>query len=420
MNPDTGILTNLLTSFIGVFSGGFSRIYPDAMALLAILSALEIAAAAVWWAITEDNAIVSFLRKCMQIGFFIFVVTQYQTLIGVVLDGFVNTGLKAGGGGSYALIKDPSGIVRHGYKVVATLMDHIDKYGVDAALHLPDIIMTYFSVLLILLAFFAIAIQVFITYLEFYIVTVLGLILIPFGVFKHTSFLAEKVFGAIIAFGIRLMVLSFILAVANPELQKLNLGPDPQWSTVFAMILAALTIAVLAWHAPAIASGLISGAPSLTAGAVLGMGVAAAGGIAGVGLAASAAAKGAARMGSSATKTAASTLGSVTTAAKMGASDGGGTAGAVKGVAGLAVGSAKSAYTTVTGGIREAYEDGKMRAFRSSDKTEKAAPEQSGGSGNTQGAYSMPSWAQKIQQAKSVLPSEAHPGAGMQVPIRHE
>jgi type IV secretion system protein TrbL len=70
-----------------------------------------------------------------------------------------------------------------------------------------------------LLGYFIIAIQVFVTYLEFGIVSTLGLILIPFGVLKHTSFLCEKVFGAIISFGVKLMVLGLLVSITVPVLK---------------------------------------------------------------------------------------------------------------------------------------------------------------------------------------------------------
>ena len=58
-----------------------------------------------------------------------------------------------------------------------------------------------------LVAFFMLAIQVFITYLEFYLVAALSLVLVPFGVFKHTAFIAERAFGSVVSFGVKLMVL---------------------------------------------------------------------------------------------------------------------------------------------------------------------------------------------------------------------
>ena len=57
----------------------------------------------------------------------------------------------------------------------------------------------------------------FITVLEFYIGAVLALILVPFGVNRHTAFMAERAFGLVIAFGTKLMVLGFIIQRRKPR-----------------------------------------------------------------------------------------------------------------------------------------------------------------------------------------------------------
>jgi type IV secretion system protein TrbL len=273
---DSGILTTLLNTFEESFTGGYSKIYPDALRLLSILAVLEVAVAAIWWALCDENALVEFLKKIMRIGFFIFVVANYQSLVSSILDGFVTTGLKAGGSSSVSLIKDPSAIVRFGLTVTGPIFAHSANYGVvKAVTNIADLLVTSIAALLIILAFFALAIQVFITYLEFFIISVLGLILVPFGTCRYTAFLAEKVFGAIISFGVRLMVLAFILAAATPTLSSLSPPPDPNIQQVLLLLLTALTIAGLAWHAPAVAAGLISGSPTLTAGTVAGTGVSA-------------------------------------------------------------------------------------------------------------------------------------------------
>ena len=378
MTIDTGLLTTLLNTFQDAFTGGFSRIYPDAMKLLAILAALEVAIAAIWWAIAQEEAIVTIARKCIQIGFFVFVVTQYQPLITAVLDGFVSTGLKAGGGGSLNLIKDPSLIIDYGFAATAPIFDHLKDFGILSA-GLVDIVLSGLAGILVLLAFFALAIQVFITYLEFFIIAVLGLILIPFGVLKHTSFIAEKVFGAIIAFGIRLMVLAFILSVASPTLASITLPPNPPWQQVFVMLLAALTIMGLAWHAPSIASGLISGAPSLTAGAAVGMVAAGAGALTGAAIAA----KDTAKAGVAATRSAA------------GAATGGGVAGG--GIAAGGGGGTTAAASTAGAG----------------------AADSSASEPNAR-ASGAPNWAQKFQRMRSLIPTESPAGAGISAPIRYE
>lgn len=422
---DIGVLTTLLNSFVDVFSAGFSRLFPDAMRLLSILALLEITTAAVWWALAEENVTVAVLKKIIQIGFFIFIVSNYQMLIDVVLSGFVETGLRAGGSDSSALMKNPSAIVQRGFIVTKPIFDYINDMGpVDTMANLHNLILIMISGLLILFAFFALAIQVFITYLEFFLVSVLGLILIPFGVFKHTSFMAEKVFGAIISFGIRLMVLAFILTAAFPTLANLNLPADPQFQEAIIIFLKTLTIMGLAWHAPAVAGGLVSGAPSLTAAAGVGIAGAAAAGIAGAGLVGSKVAREAAYAGLSATKAAASTVGAVTSAASLGSAAAGGgalsqAAGAVSGVGTVAGAAVKDGMRSAAGGITDAYARGKMRAVSALGGAGGSSPSPPS-SGGGSGSGTAPQWARNLQALRQAVPPDAHPGPGMSAPIQRD
>jgi type IV secretion system protein TrbL len=266
---EIGTLTTVMHTFEVAFTGGYSNITSDAMDLLAKLATLEVALAALWWCLCEENTIVELLKKIMKIGFFIFVVTKYPWLIKCVVDGFVYVGLKAGGGstgaGSLELLKDPSAIIKIGFDLAKPIDDTLAHYN---PLQIGKIIMAGLSEIMVLLAFFGLAIGVFITYLEFYLISVLGLILIPFGVFKHTAFLSEKIIGAIISFGVRLMVLSFILTTAIPILKGYGFGPNPSFKDAMTMFLVTVTITGLAWHASSVAGGLMSGSPTLSAGAV--------------------------------------------------------------------------------------------------------------------------------------------------------
>jgi type IV secretion system protein TrbL len=266
---ETGTLTNVLNIFQTAFTAGYSNSYPDAMNLLGKLATLEVALAAIWWTLCDENVVVELLKRIMKIGFFIFVVTKYPWLIKCVMDGFVYAGLKAGGSGtgatSLALLKDPSAIIKIGFDLTKPIDAAIGNYQ---GLNIGKIVIMGISEIMVLVAFFGLAIGVFVIYLEFYLISVLGLILIPFGTFKYTAFLAEKVFGAIISFGVRLMVLSFILTTAIPILEDLKMAANPDFNQVLILFLVVATIAGLAWHASAVAGGLMSGSPTLSAGAV--------------------------------------------------------------------------------------------------------------------------------------------------------
>src|SRR6266851_3553834 len=209
---DPGILTKLLNAFAFVFTGGFAQIMPEALWLLRTLAAIELVLVALWWALTQDDALVAFLAKALWFGAFLYLVTAWPTLTRTVVTSFVQTGLLAGGGGlSVADFTNPSTIAKYGLEVTAVIFARISSFsGLGALKNLPEVLLAGFSALGIVLAFFVMAIQVFITLLEFYLVSMLALILVPFGVFRHTAFLAERAFGMILAFGIKLMVLACI------------------------------------------------------------------------------------------------------------------------------------------------------------------------------------------------------------------
>jgi len=281
---DPGVLTTLLNAFSFVFTGGFAQVMPEALWLLRTLATIELVLVALWWALTQDEALVAFLAKALWFGAFLYLVTAWPTLTRAVVTSFMQTGLAAGGGGlSVADFSNPSTIASYGLQVTAVIFARISSFsGFGAIKNLPEVLLAGFSALGIVLAFFVMAIQVFITLLEFYLVSVLTLILIPFGVFRHTAFLAERAFGMILAFGIKLMVLACITSAMLPVLVTLQIPPDPSFKDILSLLLAALALAMLTWHAPSVAAGMMAGAPSLTAstaahtvvaaGATLGLG----------------------------------------------------------------------------------------------------------------------------------------------------
>src|SRR3546814_1642273 len=56
-----------------------------------------------------------------------------------------------------------------------------------------------FAWVLVLLAFFILAIQLFVTLIEFKLTTLAGFVLIPFGLFGKSAFMAERVLGNVIS-----------------------------------------------------------------------------------------------------------------------------------------------------------------------------------------------------------------------------
>src|SRR5262249_36163469 len=155
---------------------------PEALWLLRTLAALELVLVALWWALTQDEALVVFLAKALWFGAFLYLVTAWPTLTHAVVSSFMQTGLLAGGGGlTVADFTNPSPMPGYVLQATAVIFTRISSFsGLGAIKNLPEILLAGFSALGIVLAFFVMAIQVFITLLEFYLMSMLALILVPF------------------------------------------------------------------------------------------------------------------------------------------------------------------------------------------------------------------------------------------------
>src|SRR3546814_3014992 len=126
--------------------------------------------------------------------------------------------------------------------------------------------------LLVVLAFFILAIQLFITILEFKLTALAGFVLVPFALWNKTSFLAVRVLGNVVSSGIKVMVLAVIIGIGTNLFGELTalVGGEPEIAEALSLLMGALTLFGLGIFGPAIASGLVSGAPQLGAGAAVG------------------------------------------------------------------------------------------------------------------------------------------------------
>jgi type IV secretion system protein TrbL len=425
MSPNTGILTTLLNAFLSVFSAGPGRLAPAAARILFLMAGIELTLAGIWWVLKGENVLVGLLQKTLLLCLFSFFVANWTTLINTVLDGFVWSGFTAAGSSPAAgatIIKDPSAIITQAFVSTQPIADEISSLK---WYDLGSLFMYGWAYIFTIIAFFMLAIQIFITYLEFYLVAALSLILVPFGVFKHTAFIAERAFGSVVSFGVKLMVLSFIIAAVQPVLAQITLPAEPTWQQAYMVLLASMAIAFLSWHAPGIAAGMISGGPSLTAGSAAGFVASSALGALAGAAAASTAARSTVAGTLSATRAAASGLGTIRMGAQLGAATAQlGGAGALGQTAAGASGAATALVrSTAEAGFRpiravgtsiaEAYKRGEVRAWN--PQPPKAVPPASAPSSAVNDIQSAMRAANVV---RSVIPPEGGGGAGMSAPIR--
>lgn len=375
---DTGILDTMLATIAGFTTGSSGTITGYATSLYGILILLDFILA-VLLNLGETDHIKQLVRKVLFYGFWIWIIREWGTLCDALLDSLMITG-SAIGGVDASVLKTPSSLLDRGFIVANPYWEYAQNMDwLDITTSPLTWLMAVIGYAGVVLAFAILALQIFITYVEFYIASALLLIFIPWGSFKYTSFVAEKAIGAVISYGTKLMMLGAVYGLSSGIINSFTIdlaGGQPEPISVFSSMLGPFALCLLCWQAPGMAAGLMTGAPTLSAGTAMGTAVAgfagaSAGGAMGAGVGSMA--MGA---GSSAAKAAAGLAGAATAGATAGGPGAGGAAGAVAGVAGFAASAFKNAASGAAQGVTGAFNSG-------------AASVNMGGSSSSSGGTSM-------------------------------
>ncbi|MEJ6780959.1 P-type conjugative transfer protein TrbL [Aminobacter sp. Piv2-1] len=280
---DTGVIDRFLETFTSYIDSGFGLLGGEVAFLTTTLIIIDITLAGLFWAWGADEDVLQrLIRKTLYIGFFAFIIGNFNRLANIVFESFSGLGLQAGGGSlSGSELLQPGRVAQVGIdagnpilEAAGELMGYISFFE-----NFVQIMVLMIAWAIVLIAFFILAVQIFVTLIEFKLTTLAGFILIPFALFNKTAFLAEKVLGNIVASGVKILVLAVIVGIGSGLFSEFTSGfaDQPTITDALALVLGALSLMGLSIFGPGIATGLVSGAPQLGAGAAVGTGFAAAG-----------------------------------------------------------------------------------------------------------------------------------------------
>ncbi|SFI59732.1 P-type conjugative transfer protein TrbL [Caulobacter sp. UNC279MFTsu5.1] len=279
---DTGVIDRMLDVYTQHVDSGFGLLGGEVAFLSTTLVAIDMTLAALFWAWAQDDVTARLVKKTLYVGFFAFLIGNFHALSLIVLKSFSGLGLKASGAGISADdFLRPGKLAALGISSCKPILQAASELGGFPGFfeNIVQIVILLAVALLVIVAFFVIAVQIFVVLIEFKLATLAGFVLVPFGLFGRTAFLAERVLGAVIASGVKVMVLAVIVGIGSSLFSEFNSASagQPTLEEVLAMALAALTLLGLSIFGPGIASGLVSGAPQLGAGAAVGTGLTVAG-----------------------------------------------------------------------------------------------------------------------------------------------
>ena len=297
---DLNVIDQFMQTFIRYIDSGFGLLGGDVAFLTTTLIVIDVTLAGLFWALGgEQDVIGRFLKKILYVGAFAFILGNFSRLADIIFQSFASAGITAGGGTIDANdLLNPGRLAGTGFEAAWPLLEQVSEMMSFTTFfdNFLAIAVLLFAWAIVILAFFTLAVQLFVTIIEFKLTTLAGFILVPFALWNRTSFLAERVLGNVVSSGIKVMVLAVIVGIGSgffADFTTALAGQEPDIGQAMSLMLAALTLFGLGIFGPSIASGLVAGAPQLGAGAALGAAV----GAAGVTALAGGAALGAARMG---------------------------------------------------------------------------------------------------------------------------
>ncbi|WP_376705504.1 P-type conjugative transfer protein TrbL [Mesorhizobium sp. ISC25] len=423
---DTGVIDRFLETFTRYIDSGFGLLGGEVAFLTSTLIVIDITLAGLFWAWGADEDVLHRLvKKTLYIGFFAFIIGNFNRLAGIVFESFSGLGLKAGGSAlSGSALLQPGRVAQVGIdagnpilEAASQLMGYVSFFE-----NFVQIVVLMIAWAIVLIAFFLLAVQIFVTLVEFKLTTLAGFVLIPFALFNRTAFLAEKVLGNIVASGVKILVLAVIVGIGSGLFGEFTQGfgaEQPTITDALSLVLGALSLMGLSIFGPGIATGLVSGAPQLGAGAAVGTSLVAGGlGVAGA-MGAHAAMGGAAgalnagaRMSAAAARGGAHLAGSTSAAWELGAATSGrggagsvaaGMAGVARAGASAAVRPVRQAMSRAASALSDSYEAGRFAAWTATSGEHSSGTASSGDWPTTEAsADSPPAWAKRMKRSQAM------------------
>ena len=413
---DLNIIDQFMTAFIRYIDSGFGLLGGDVRFLTTTLIGIDITLAGLFWAMGgEQDVIGRFIRKVLYVGAFAFILNSFSTLATIIFNSFASIGLTAGGGTLSAddLLK-PGRLAGTGFSAAWPLLQQASNMMGFASFfdNFLTIAVLLFAWGIVVIAFFVIAVQMFVTIIEFKLTSLAGFVLVPFALWNRTSFLAERVLGNVVSSGIKVMVLAVIVGIGSGFFAQFTAalqGHDPDIGQAMSLVLASLSLFGLSIFGPSIASGLVAGAPQLGAGAALGT-AAGAVGLTMVG-AGAARALGGAALGA---VQAGTRMGSAASAAYTLGQEASGSSSIGAGISGMAqaAGNAARSNMSNTFGLKEAAADGRSAAWDAFKGGGTPATPSPNSSGAQSAAGEAPAWAQRdpCRADRPPSPADRRPG----------
>src|SRR6201991_283973 len=245
---DSSVINQFMDTFTRYIDSGFGLLSGDVIHLTGMLIVLDVTLAGLMWAMdSHGNAIAKLIKKVIYVGAFAFILNNFSFLSTAIFNSFAGLGLRVTNNAlSPGDLMLPGTLASTGFKAAWPLLDKASSMlGFSTFFdNFVTVVVLCTAWLIVVVAFFVLAVQLFITVLEFKLTSLAGFVLVPFAFWNKSSFLAERVLGNVISSGIKVMVLAVIVGIGssffNDFASALD-GQDVTLAQAMSLVLASIT-----------------------------------------------------------------------------------------------------------------------------------------------------------------------------------
>ena len=230
---DVTIIDQFLNTFAAYIDSGFGLLRGEVAFLTATLIVIDMTIAGLYWAMSHatgqgEDVIAKLLRKVLYVGAFAYIINNFNWLASIVFRSFAGLGITATGSAiTMENFLQPGRLAKTGIDAGAPILEQIGEMAgfPEVFVNLDPIVVMFLAWLVVILCFFVLAIQLFITLIEFKLTTLAGFVLVPFALWNKTAFLAEKVLGNVVASGVKVLVLAVIVGIGSGLFAQFQIHP---------------------------------------------------------------------------------------------------------------------------------------------------------------------------------------------------
>ena len=266
-----GFLDDALDVLSKSAANAMKNLKPVALWMWAIFGIIEIVTI---WSLYEGRFRMSeMISLILKLSFYLFLILNWANITSSIIDFFERMGTLAGGtiftsevdGGNTVqqMVNSPSKVLSSGWQCVQHLWQTLSvRNPVQGLFGLVALLLT-------IVGFFIMAFEIFVTRLELYFFIALSILFLPLNVCKFTQSFGQNLFGGLIGYAVKLMVIIFLIGIifGNVEMLRVENAVNASASTSvptdlandFKFAFIVLALALLVMKAGAIAQSLVSG-----------------------------------------------------------------------------------------------------------------------------------------------------------------